>query len=325
MEVIAEDVSRNVAWGKSPVQNTPTERLPFTVRAVKDGDWISRTINLHGVLIILLVAIMSVFLKWAREDPTSGEKISPGSPVSKREFEEIVNGFLSDISYQTPKSLLDVGLRTRVQEALESHGVSRDLISQIDRCINAAVNIAYYTYPFASREAQDAIAIFTSYIISIDDFVDDIIPELENYISEVTLGQSHQHELLRGFNKHLASMQRLFGNFGGDMIVKGALEFVSVAVIEHRQDEQRKVQRLHFPREASDYLVHFRAKTGLAETFAFFCFPGDLNPEDRDLTGYIASVPFIMLFLWPPPTTSCPFTRSRARLVTRASSMTIPT
>jgi hypothetical protein len=62
------------------------------VRAIKDGDWISRTINIHGVLILLLVAIMAVFFKWAREDPTSGEKISPGSPVSKRDLEEIVNG-----------------------------------------------------------------------------------------------------------------------------------------------------------------------------------------------------------------------------------------
>jgi hypothetical protein len=62
------------------------------VRAIKDGDWISRTINIHGVLILLLVAIMAVFFKWAREDPTSGEKVSPGSPVSKRDLEEIVNG-----------------------------------------------------------------------------------------------------------------------------------------------------------------------------------------------------------------------------------------
>jgi hypothetical protein len=92
-------------------------------------------------------------------------------------------------------------------------------------------------------------------------------------------------------------MQQLFGNFGGDMIVKGALEFVLVAAVEHRQDGQRKVQRLHFPREASDYLVYFRAKTGLAEVYAFSCFPEDLNPEDRDLTAYIASIPFLMLFL----------------------------
>ncbi|KAJ9482300.1 hypothetical protein VN97_g11136 [Penicillium thymicola] len=130
---------------------------------------------------------MAIFFKWAREDLTSGKKISPGSPVSKRNFEEIVNGFLSVISYQAPKSLLDVGLKARVQEALESHGASRDLIAQVDRCINAAVNVACYTYPFAWREAQDAIAIFTSYVDPIDDFVGDIITELENYVSEVTL------------------------------------------------------------------------------------------------------------------------------------------
>ncbi|OQE16085.1 hypothetical protein PENFLA_c029G04051 [Penicillium flavigenum] len=250
------------------------------MRPIKDGDWISRIINIQGVLIHFLVAIMAVFFKWAREDPTSGEKISPGSPVLKRDLEEIVNGFLSDISYQTPKSQLDVGLKTRVQEALESHGVSRDLIAQMDRCINAAVNIAYYTYPFASREAQDAI---TSYVISIDDFVGDIIPELENYVSEVTLGQSHQHELLRGFTKHLVSMQRLFGNFGGDMIVKGALEGKSNGCTFYA-----KLPTIWFTPER---------KTGLAEVFAFFCFPEDLNPEDRGLTGYIASIPFLMLFL----------------------------
>ena len=42
---------------------------------------------------------------------------------------------------------------------------------------------------------------------------------------------------------------------------------------------------------------YFRAKTGLAEPFAFFCSLDDLNPENRDLTGYIASIPFLMLTL----------------------------
>lgn len=185
-----------------------------------------------------------------------------------------------------------MGLKSRVENCLESHGILREFITHIGPCINTATKITSFTYPFVSHEVQEAIALYASYVITIDDLTAEILPDLKNYVIQLTLGQSHQHELLRGFTKFLGGQQRLFGQFGGDMIVKGSMEFISAAVVEQSQDKW-----LNLPQDASDYLVFFRAKTGVAEPFAFFCFPENNNPEERDLERYVAAIPSIMLFL----------------------------
>lgn len=249
----------------------------------------------YGVLILFLVAILAacVYFKWPRNEPPSVMgNIRPGSTVSKRNYEQVVNGFLRDISFQTPIFKLDVDLKTCVENSLESHGISRGLIAQIGTCIDTATEITSCTYPFASHEVQEAIALYASYVITIDDLTGDILPDLKGYVNQLVQGQPHQHEVLRGFTKFLGAQQQLFGQFGGDMVVKGSMEFVAAAVIEQTQDK-----RLHLPPEGSNYLCFFRAKTGVAEPFAFFCFPEDTNPEDRDLAGYTAAIPSIMLFL----------------------------
>lgn len=202
-----------------------------------------------------------------------------------------MNRFLGDISFQIPKFEFDVELKSRVENCLETHGISRKFITEIEPCINTATKITSCTYPFASPEVQEAIALYATYVISIDDMTGEILSHLENYSTQLVLGQTQRHELLGGFTKFLGDQQRLFGKFGGDMIVKGSMEFIASAVVERRQDG------IHLSRHGSDYLVYFRAKTGVAEPFAFFCFPENINPEGEDLEKYIAAIPSIMLFL----------------------------
>ncbi|CRG90153.1 hypothetical protein PISL3812_07195 [Talaromyces islandicus] len=244
------------------------------------------------VLILLLMAILAALSKLPTNVPdTLSEKLCPGSTVSRRSYEEVVNRFLGDISFQIPKFEWDVELKSRVEKCLESHGVSRKFITEIEQCIDTATKISSCTYPFVSREVQEAITLYATYVISIDDITGEILPDLENYSTQLVLGQTQRHELLRGFTKLLGDQQRLFGKFGGDMIVKGSMEFIASAVVEQRQDAS------HLTRDGTDYLVYFRAKTGVAEPFAFFCFPENINPEGRDLARYIAAIPSIMLFL----------------------------
>lgn len=268
------------------------------MRAGQDGNWTSRISNLQMDLLFLIVfifsmAILAVLLKLNSKDPKStAEKICSRSTVSKKDYEAIVNGFLREVSFQPPHSGYDVGLKSRVENSLESHGISREFLKQNGPCIDTATKITSFTYPFVSHEVQEAIALYASYVITIDDLTTEILPDLKDYVGQAILGQSHQLELLRGFTKFLGSQQRLFGQFGGDMIVKGSMEFISAAVVEQSQDKC-----LHLPQDASDYLVFFRAKTGVAEPFAFFCFPENINPEERDLARYVSAIPSIMLFL----------------------------
>ncbi|OOF98703.1 hypothetical protein ASPCADRAFT_2138 [Aspergillus carbonarius ITEM 5010] len=238
------------------------------------------------------MTIFAALLKLATHHTVpSSENISPGSTISKRDYEQVVNGFLKDISFLPPTIEFDMGLKTRVENRLASYGISREFITKIEMCIKTATKISSFSYPFASSEVLEAIALYATYVISIDDMTSKILPDLQNYGSHLVHGQSHQHELLRSFTKFLGEQQRLFGKFGGDMIIKGTMEFVASTVVEQNQNG------MHLSRDASDYLVFFRAKTGVAEPFAFFCFPEDINPEDRDLAKYVSAIPNIMLFL----------------------------
>ncbi|OJI84677.1 hypothetical protein ASPTUDRAFT_188784 [Aspergillus tubingensis CBS 134.48] len=242
---------------------------------------------------LIKASVLTAALRKAvtQNDVTEVQKISPGSNIAKTDYEDVVNSFLQDISFQPPDMIFDVGLKSRVENRLESYGISRKFITEIESCIATATKISSCSYPYTSPEVLEAIALYATYVISIDDITSNILPDLECYGSQLVLGQSQRHEILRGFTKFLGDQPRVFGAFGGDMIIKGTMEFIASAVIEQNQDS------VHLSRDASDYLVFFRAKTGVAEPFAFFCFPEDINPEYRDLPKYVSAVPSIMLFL----------------------------
>ncbi|RAK98743.1 terpenoid synthase [Aspergillus ibericus CBS 121593] len=247
---------------------------------------------LFNVLAFLFMAVCASLFKSATHSRgRSSERITPQSTVSKKDYEDIVNGLLRDISFQRPKFHSDVGLKARVENLLQSYGLSRNFITDIGPCIKTAIKYASCTYPYASPAVREAIAVYTTHIVAIDDITSDILPDLEDYSARLVLGQLHGHELLCSFTKFLGDQSRLFGKFGADMIIKGTLEYISSAVIEQSQDGA------HLSPDASEFLVYFRAKTGIADPFAFMCFPEDMNPEERDLTKYISAIPNIGLFL----------------------------
>ena len=211
---------------------------------------------------------------------------------TEREYEQIVNNFLSDISFKAPLARSKLDLQSLVEKRMASQGVSPIMMDRVKRCIKTGIKITTLTYSFLSPAAQEAIATYASYVISIDDLITELSKELETYTATLTLGRKHRHTLLQGLTNHLGDQCRIFGPFGGDMIVKGTIEFLSSAVIEARQTEG-----LFLPKDAGEYLNFFRAKTGVAEPFAFFCFPEDTYPETAYLDTYVKAVPSIMLFL----------------------------
>ncbi|KAL4879978.1 isoprenoid synthase domain-containing protein [Aspergillus karnatakaensis] len=149
-----------------------------------------------------------------------------------------------------------------------------------------------YTYPFASGPVKEAIATFAAYAISIDDLTTEFAAELQSYATNLMLRRPQGHSLLQGFTNHLSEQAEIFGSYGGDMIIKGAMEFISSVVVEAKY-----MDSVHLSKHTTDFLVPFRAKTGVAEPFAFFCFPEDTHPEQRDLEKYLAVIPTLMLFL----------------------------
>ncbi|KAE8151103.1 terpenoid synthase [Aspergillus avenaceus] len=224
------------------------------------------------IIIPLGAVALNLMFQFLRRFPTKATKIMrPGASVTKDEYENIVNAFLRDISFNTPSVRFKRDLQDQVEARLESQGISPSLIQKIQLYIQTGTEIASWTYSFVSPELQEDVQAFTS---------------------QLTQYPKPSHELLRGFTCLLREQGRLFGPFGGDMIVKGTQEFLSALKIELDQSNE-----FYLPSDASDSLAYFRVKTGVAEPFAFFCFPEDSHSEEKDLMNYISAMPSIMLFL----------------------------
>jgi Trichodiene synthase (TRI5) len=289
--------------------------VPLTPSAlVSHNKWISKfnilfneDPSLFLCLLVAVIGLLLVFLwllvlspwrirpimsSWKNKRISEFISTPSQSELTYLDYEIIINEFLHEISFKRPILKIDHDLKSRVINRMKTQGVSLIIIEQVQRCIETAVTMTAYTYSFASPTVQEAIATFASYAISIDDLTRDFAVELQVYTTNLALGQLQRHPLLQGFTTHLSEQCHIFGAFGGDMIIKGALEFISSVRVEAEHNDN-----LHLPSDASDFLVFFRAKTGVAEPFAFFCFPEDTHPEARDLERYVATVPAIMLFL----------------------------
>ncbi|EYE98762.1 terpenoid synthase [Aspergillus ruber CBS 135680] len=271
--------------------------MPFNLGSlVSSNAWMFKVIFTNpNMLLIILIIVFALVKYWhasQRNTSASSSKLVPDCQLTKKEYEDIINSFLQEISFKIPVLSCNLELKRQVRNRLKSQGVSAAVIEQIQVSIETGVKITSCTYSFASPPIQEAIATYASYVISIDDLTSGLSKDLQIYTTKLTLGQPHQHTLLRGLTSHLSEQHNFFGSFGGDMIIKGTLEFISSANIEKYQTES-----LRLTRDASDYLFFFRAKTGVAEPFAFFCFPEDTHPEATDLEKYISAVPSIMLFL----------------------------
>ncbi|KAL3473718.1 isoprenoid synthase domain-containing protein [Aspergillus californicus] len=253
-------------------------------------------------IILAISSLLFAFFKHLGSDDSKKEESLSKLPVTddhltKADYEAIINNFLGEISFKAPNydfSKIVPELELRITNRMKAQGVSCDIIDQVrqKQCVNTAATMTSYTYSSASVNVQEAIATFAAYAISIDDLTTDFAEDLHRYATNLTLGQPQRHSLLQGLTNHLSEQYETFGPFGGDMIIKGALEFISSAKVE-----VELMDTIHLSKDTTDFLEPFRAKTGVAEPFAFFCFPEDTHPEKQCLERYIAAVPTVMLFL----------------------------
>jgi hypothetical protein len=214
------------------------------------------------------------------------EKISDTSEISKGDYENLVNSFMKQTSYKPPNFVFDEGLKSRVEKRLQLHYVGPGRIAHIQPFIRAAVDMTCCVYPHLSLEIREAITLYTAYVISIDDMAIELSEDLQGYATTLMRGSHQADELLRGFTEFLSEQGVLFGAFGGSMIIKSTIDFISVGKVENDLDNT-----LRTPSDASDYLNFFRAKTGISEAYSFFLFPEDRYLESKELKRYFCAIP----------------------------------
>jgi hypothetical protein len=222
----------------------------------------------------------------SKEIPQDGEPIC----IPKTQFADIIHSFLHDMSFKMPDIEYDhQGMTGRLEEHFKAQQFSPQFIHRIQPILRWAAGIAVTTYPFVNCRTQEAIGIYTAYAITIDDFANQFKQDLKDFNRRTLSRQTHNNKLLQCFAEFLAATCPSFGQFGGDMIIKSSMEFVSACYFEA---EEKELQ-LRFPSDAPDFPRFLRYKSGVPETYSFFAFPEDSFPEDRYLRYYLPSIPYV--------------------------------
>lgn len=253
-----------------------------------------RLVTLCDHLIILaLIApfCLSVLLYKCCTGPEPSEKIAPGSNVSKRRYEQLINNFLDNVSYRPPEIKFDLEMESRLQELLRTEGVPNNLLQDTQPAIMATIAITQSAYSGLPSHSQDILAVWAALTICIDDLGSDIAVDLQRYSDDLLRRQKHVNPLLEAMTSWLGNNCQHFGKFGGDMIFKSTVDFICACY--HEPEMHNEV----IPMEAPDFAEYFRCKTGVAEGYAFILFPEEIFPEQSYLNLYLPAIPYLIQFI----------------------------
>ncbi|ODM23912.1 hypothetical protein SI65_01502 [Aspergillus cristatus] len=82
-----------------------------------------------------------------------------------------------------------------------------------------------------------------------------------------------------------------FGAFGGDMLIKSTVEYISASSYELERLGRNNANTSY----ASGFAEYFRWKSSGSESFAFMLFPEDMFPEEQFLDSYL--IPYIVQYM----------------------------
>lgn len=214
------------------------------------------------------------------------------SAVTKEECAQILQKFLEDIAFEMPARDYNLAVGDQVKKHFENAGFSEDFIHDLQPIIQASAGIAMTTYHDTPTDIQCFVGIFTTYAIAIDDRVQELNHDLKDFSTRLLFQQPQGNDLLQSFTDFLRPLCRIFGQFGGDMIIKDSLQFVSACYLEAEAEK-----RLRFPADAPDFADYLRLKTGVAEAYSFMMFPEQEFPEDEYLDTYLPAIWYMQLYL----------------------------
>lgn len=253
--------------------------------------------SLVGLIIMNPFTFISSLLSSARVAISKGNNIPTNTNSLKQQCAGTINEFLHRISYQYPATVhFDDTLKKKVENSMLKAGLSTETLGRIQPYINSSVNIAITCYAHTSPQVQESVALFTSYAISIDDMGQEFVDEMKSFVSDLLDGQPAKNLILRGFFDIITAYDHQFGQFGGNMIVKSAIDFVCGCYLELERESRESKATERDTAKAPEFAEYLRVKTGVAEAYAFFLFPEEVFPEDELLHAYLPAIPYIVQY-----------------------------
>ncbi|KAJ5717684.1 hypothetical protein N7488_003330 [Penicillium malachiteum] len=210
----------------------------------------------------------------------------------REEYTEIFQSFLHDIDFRIPNHEYHAALQSEMTLHFTEEGFSEKFIRRLRPILEASAGIALTTFYHASLDVQRVVGIYTVYAIFTDDQVKELEHDLKQFSFNLLSGKPQNNKFMQSYAQFLTGMHDIFGQFGGDMIIKDTIQFISACYLELKLD----TNNLSFPRDAPDFPYYIRIKTGVAEAYAFMIFPEHLFPEEKCLGTYLPIISYIQAY-----------------------------
>ncbi|KAI9038846.1 terpenoid synthase [Aspergillus affinis] len=209
--------------------------------------------------------------------------------VSKSEYRSIVEELLSDVSLTRRTDFrVDATIEDGIIQHFASYGLTSERMVAIAR---RSAECGEWFFPFLHGKNKFAATLYTSMFFAIDDLSEEITEPLGSFCQNLLLGRPQSHPVLQLCFDVTLEMNKFYGRFASDMVLKSMVEFLSANLVEVKLPG--KITPLtstpSFPR-------YFRLKSGMPEAFAFFPFPTLDNGEDT-LDEYILLLPDLIDFI----------------------------
>jgi hypothetical protein len=166
----------------------------------------------------------------------------------------------------------------------------------IEKCVKIGKGLGVtmcYCYPWAPKHTLIAVAIYSAYVIFIDDQGGEFMDALDIFQRRFLLSQKNQdHPVLQSLAEFLPTFEDSYGPYACDMIFKATMEFVRTCIVEFQYDG-----KLVPPQSAPNFPRYLRLKTGICEPYTHFLYPESIYPEKSYLGIYIYVIPDLMDYI----------------------------
>lgn len=227
-------------------------------------------------------------------------KMTSNMTGTHKQTEEILRTWLHNVGFDLQQAVrpFHTKLYTELEEWILSRNLQEHQLSCIWKLLPTCTSAAGKWYPHASHQLKQYIALYTTFLLYVDDKAEQ---DLEHILLDLRRVSSGAHKGLHTSKcddtvidmwLELVATETgtFYGPYSTGVITKGLVDFMLENIVEADVAVALKLPA-EFGQRASKFV---RDKTGAGEVYAHSIFPGRLAEENGHLPTY---VPFIACML----------------------------
>ncbi|KAJ5937102.1 hypothetical protein N7466_003552 [Penicillium verhagenii] len=218
----------------------------------------------------------------------------------RNETEQILRTWLHDVGFDLQQGArpFHTELYTELKQWIVSRNLQENQLSRILMLLPACTSAADKMYPHACPQLKRYIALYTTFLLYVDEKAEKNPDHLHPDLQRVTTGAGNGLNTIKCDDTVMnlwlelvaTETRKLYGPYSTGVITKGLIDLMLGSTVESMFATGLKLP----PRLGQRASKLIRDKTGAGEVYAHFLFPEHLAAENEHLPNYI---PFIACML----------------------------